>query len=273
MLGTLATAAWLAQNWGWIVSGMIVVCGILIAGASDGHRFSFTRVWAISGVCFDESIRKRVLWIAPLAIFGVIGITQFQRALDEQDALRQSVKICLFATGLVVMLSSIILACTNLPKEIESRVIYTIVTKPITRLELVLGKVIGFARVSLALIGIMGIFTWVYMRIGAEQKSQQITYRLNEGDVGDSERARLSEYKQTGLLTRMVRYANSTVGRVPTQIDFADYRPVAGVMMPFKRIFGWVSGREEYTLTEIKPDVPVEDAKFAKPPAPPVPPK
>jgi outer membrane lipoprotein-sorting protein len=75
--------------------------------------------------------------------------------------------------------------------------------------------------------------------------------------------------KQTGLLTRMVRYANSAVGRVPTQIDFADYRPVAGVMMPFKRTYGWVSGREEYTLTEIKPNVAVDDAKFAKPPAPP----
>jgi len=79
--------------------------------------------------------------------------------------------------------------------------------------------------------------------------------------------------KQTGLLTRMVRYANSAVGRVPTQIDFADYRPVAGVMMPFKRTYGWVSGREDYTLTEIKANVPVDDAKFAKPPAPPVPPK
>jgi photosynthetic reaction center cytochrome c subunit len=75
--------------------------------------------------------------------------------------------------------------------------------------------------------------------------------------------------KQTGLLNRMVRYANSAVGRVPTQIDFADYRPVAGVMMPFKRTYGWVSGREEYTLTEIKPNVPVDDAKFVKPPAPP----
>ncbi|MGA2439373.1 MAG: hypothetical protein ABSH08_00310 [Tepidisphaeraceae bacterium] len=221
MLGTLATAAWLGQNWGWIVSGVIVVFGILIAGASDGHRFSFTRVWAISGVCFDESIRKRVLWIAPLAIFGVIGITQFQRALDEQDALRQSVKICLFATGLVVMLSSIILACTNLPKEIESRVIYTIVTKPITRLELVLGKVIGFARVSLALIGIMGIFTWVYIRIGAQQKAQQITYRLNEGDVSDSERARLSEYKQTGLLTARTFWA-------PDELDVFGQPPQPG---------------------------------------------
>jgi photosynthetic reaction center cytochrome c subunit len=74
--------------------------------------------------------------------------------------------------------------------------------------------------------------------------------------------------KQTGLLTRMVRYAASVVGRVPTQIDFADYRAVAGVMMPFKRTYGWVSGREEYTLTEIKPNVPVDDAKFTKPPSP-----
>jgi photosynthetic reaction center cytochrome c subunit len=74
--------------------------------------------------------------------------------------------------------------------------------------------------------------------------------------------------KQTGLLTRLVRYANSAVGRVPTQIDFSDYRPVAGVMMPFKRNYGWVSGREEYTLTEIKPNVPVDDAKFVKPPSP-----
>jgi photosynthetic reaction center cytochrome c subunit len=79
--------------------------------------------------------------------------------------------------------------------------------------------------------------------------------------------------KQTNLLLRMVRYANSAVGRVPTQIDYSDYRPVAGVMMPFKRNYGWVSGREEYTLTEIKPNVAVDDSKFAKPPAPPTPPK
>ena len=75
--------------------------------------------------------------------------------------------------------------------------------------------------------------------------------------------------KQTNLLLRMVRYANSAVGRVPTQIDFSDYRPVAGVMMPFKRTYGWVSGREEYTLTDIKPNVAVDDAKFVKPPTPP----
>jgi photosynthetic reaction center cytochrome c subunit len=71
--------------------------------------------------------------------------------------------------------------------------------------------------------------------------------------------------KQSGLLRRMVHYATSAVGRVPTQVDYAEYRPVAGVMMPFKFTYGWVSGQEEYTITDIQPNVAVADAKFAKP--------
>jgi hypothetical protein len=201
IFNVLADTQWLSDNWGWIATSAIVVFGLIIVGFADTRRFSLSRAWAISGVCFDESIRKRVLWITPLAIIGVIGITQFQRAIDEQDAVRQSVKICLFATGLVVIMTSIILACTNLPKEIESRVIYTILTKPTTRLELVLGKVIGFARVSLTMVLIMGIFTWAYMRITSQQKRQQIAYRLKEGDVSDTERSRLTEYNNAGLLT------------------------------------------------------------------------
>jgi photosynthetic reaction center cytochrome c subunit len=71
--------------------------------------------------------------------------------------------------------------------------------------------------------------------------------------------------QKTGLLRRMVRYATSVVGRVPTQYDYSDYRPVAGVLMPFKWTFGWVSGREDYALTEVQPNVPVDASKFAKP--------
>ena len=71
--------------------------------------------------------------------------------------------------------------------------------------------------------------------------------------------------KQTGLLIRMIRYANSMVGRVPTQFDWSDFRPVAGVQMAYHFTYGWVSGREDYVLSEITPNVPVDNAKFAKP--------
>jgi photosynthetic reaction center cytochrome c subunit len=71
--------------------------------------------------------------------------------------------------------------------------------------------------------------------------------------------------KQSGLLKRMIRYAHTAVGRTPTQIDYSDYRPVAGVMMPFKFSYAWVSLREEWTLTEYQPNVSIDASKFGKP--------
>ena len=36
-------------------------------------------------------------------------------------------------------------------------------------------------------------------------------------------------------------------------------------MMSYKWTFGWVSGREEYIITEIQPNAPVNDTIFARP--------
>jgi photosynthetic reaction center cytochrome c subunit len=70
---------------------------------------------------------------------------------------------------------------------------------------------------------------------------------------------------ESGLLTRVVRYANSAMGRVPTQIDLEDYRDVAGVKVPFKWSFAWLSGRDVIELTDVQANVPVDAAKFSKP--------
>jgi hypothetical protein len=71
--------------------------------------------------------------------------------------------------------------------------------------------------------------------------------------------------KASGLLVRMQRYFNSPVGRVPTQLDYDDYRAVAGVMMPFKYSYSWLSGRDEFTIASVQPNVAIDPAKFAKP--------
>lgn len=71
--------------------------------------------------------------------------------------------------------------------------------------------------------------------------------------------------KTTGLMTRMVRMVNSAAGRVPTQIDYSDYKAVNGVMMPFKWTYGWVSGREEYVVTSYEMNAAVDAAKFREP--------
>lgn len=71
--------------------------------------------------------------------------------------------------------------------------------------------------------------------------------------------------KKTGLLDRAIHYADSAVGRVPTQIDYSDYRSVDGIMMPFHWNYAWVSGREDYQLSEVQPNTSVDAAKFNEP--------
>ena len=48
---------------------------------------------------------------------------------------------------------------------------------------------------------------------------------------------------KSGLLARVVRYDESPVGLNPTQIDYADYRDVAGVRMPYRVIVTWLDGK------------------------------
>jgi hypothetical protein len=74
---------------------------------------------------------------------------------------------------------------------------------------------------------------------------------------------------QSGLLVRLVRYGETPLGRMPTQIDYADYREAGGVKVPFSWTLARPSGRFTIQVSEVKQNVLVDDAKFAKPPAPP----
>ena len=71
--------------------------------------------------------------------------------------------------------------------------------------------------------------------------------------------------RQSGLLLRELRYSNSPIGRVPTQIDFADYRDVNGIKLPFRITYAWLDGRDSIVLNEIRTNVAVDETKFGKP--------
>lgn len=102
-------------------------------------------------------------------------------------------------------------------------------------------------------------------RVGFSTTLNGVDVRVVQGTGASGLVATFYFDKTSGLLVRMARYSNSSVGRVPTQIDFSDYRPVAGVMMPFKWSYSWLSGREEFTLTDVQPNVVPDPARFGKP--------
>ena len=70
---------------------------------------------------------------------------------------------------------------------------------------------------------------------------------------------------ESGLLARVVRYSDSPVGLAPTQVDYSDYREVAGVKMPFKWTVTWLDGRSTIVLNEVQPNIAIDASKFARP--------
>jgi len=80
--------------------------------------------------------------------------------------------------------------------------------------------------------------------------------------------------ESSGLLLRMLHYVDSPLGRNPTQIDYADYHDQGGMKMPFQRTIARPGARFTIQIEESQDNVPMDDAKFARPaePSPPKPP-
>jgi photosynthetic reaction center cytochrome c subunit len=71
--------------------------------------------------------------------------------------------------------------------------------------------------------------------------------------------------EQSGLLVRLVRYVESPLGRNPTEIDYSDYRDVAGSKQPFRWVVSQPQGRYTVQLKQMDVNVPINDSQFARP--------
>ena len=66
-------------------------------------------------------------------------------------------------------------------------------------------------------------------------------------------------------MTRSLRYTNTQVGVVPTQVDYSDYREVAGMKIPFHWVVTWTGGQSKIELNRVEPNVSIDGARFGKP--------
>lgn len=77
--------------------------------------------------------------------------------------------------------------------------------------------------------------------------------------------------EESGLLVRTLRYTTLPLGPIPVEVDYDDYREVAGVKYPFAWRLRWTDGELEFKVSEVEPNAGVDDARFLRP-AVPVPP-
>jgi outer membrane lipoprotein-sorting protein len=110
--------------------------------------------------------------------------------------------------------------------------------------------------------------TFTRWRAGAPATIEDRDVEVVQGSTPGRAPATFFFDKASGLLTRLVRYVDSPVGRIPMQTDYADYRDVAGVKLPFRISATWLDGRSTIELSDVKINVLIPPTTFLKPAAP-----
>ena len=137
--------------------------------------------FVIARLTIREAQRRRLLWVAlfmGIAFLLVFGIAfhfirlDIERFPTEDDQL-QFVSVLLltaglYAVNLLVNVVAVLISVTTLSGEVESHTIDAIVTKPIPRWQVVLGKWLGFAGLVLGYLAFLvsGLMLIVYLRSG-----------------------------------------------------------------------------------------------------------
>jgi hypothetical protein len=101
---------------------------------------------------------------------------------------------------------------------------------------------------------------WKVGAVVIEDSEVQVLQGTNPGELPVN-----LYFDDEGLLVRSVRWSSTPVGTVPTQTDYSDYREVAGVRMPFRRVVTWTNGQNTIELQEVRPNVAIDPARFARP--------
>ena len=148
-----------------LVEGFYVTAGVIADSVADVTRTSPARILTIARLTIKESFRRRVLVTFVVFAACMLFAGWFLDVKSEHPA-RLYLSFVLIATTYSVLVLAVLLSTASLPNDIKSRVMYTIVTKPVRSTEIVAGRILGFAAVGTMLLVGMCVASYVFVVTG-----------------------------------------------------------------------------------------------------------
>lgn len=130
-----------------------------------GLRATLGRLRAVAALTFLEAVRRKVFLIVIIVGAAIVSSAAFLPSVDASGRLRLIEIWSIRTVTVFCSLGAIFLAGFSLPGDFEQRRIYTLVTKPIHKGTLFLGKFFGFVLLMAVFLAIMGVVTLVYLKV------------------------------------------------------------------------------------------------------------
>jgi hypothetical protein len=131
------------------------------------------RIFALARLAFKEALRRKVLFVVGLFVVLLLLAGWFLNP-ESDDPARLYISFVLTTTNYLVLALALFISAFSLPQDIESRTIFTIVTKPVRATEIVLGRMLGFIGVGTMMLVPMGLLSYVFVVRGLDHSHLKV---------------------------------------------------------------------------------------------------
>ncbi|MEM6911311.1 MAG: ABC transporter permease [Verrucomicrobiota bacterium] len=160
---------------------------------------SFRRIYVLAASTFTQLVRMKVFYFPALFALLIFVLSMvLLRFPRPEEQLKQLVDVSLGSLFLFGSIFGIVATSLLLPKDIEDRTLYTILSKPVRRIEYLLGKllgVLGLVGVTMLLMNL--VFSGVLYFRQEALVAEELRFLSPTGEV--SEAVRAQEIRSYGL--------------------------------------------------------------------------
>jgi ABC-type transport system involved in multi-copper enzyme maturation permease subunit len=134
-------------------------------------------LWPITLVTFKEGIRNRALYGITLFALLLFGATALVATMIPREVGKVSVDMALSTISFTGLLVVLFVGINLMAKDLDKRTIYTILSRPISRSQYIVGKFFGMILIIIATMGIlsllaMAVLVLMKMTFGADYFSR-----------------------------------------------------------------------------------------------------
>jgi len=164
------------QDWAFTLGGACALLAFVLPILAKLPRMRWRRIVALGLLSFKEAMHRRVVWV-----FCLIGIVFLFAGwfipYKAEDQLRNYVLVVYFVMAVLLWLTASLLGAFSIPTDVRNQTIHTIVTKPVERYEIVLGRFLGYGGLlTIVLTGLTGL-SLIYLVRGITEEAKKESYK------------------------------------------------------------------------------------------------
>jgi len=192
------------------VAGAFALLGICEPFVRDLRKVRGRRLYALAKLGFKEAVRSKLLWLGLLVLPLFMFRNVWMAGVRPADEFRTLISVSSLVITILVLFTALLLTSFSIPNDIKNLTIHTVVTKPVERFEVVLGRFLGYVGLTtVALVTMTGISLLLINTSTIDPKSEK-----------ESATARVPVRGKLEFASRKVDFEGTNVGR---EFDYRKY--------------------------------------------------